>query len=108
MARSIRVRTTVGATVVVGVALVVAGLLVVLLLRRDLTASVDAAAELRVEDLVAALDAGGEPETSGRDNLRTLELVFGAYEAAARGVTLAVAQQAVGEQGAGELEAGGG
>ena len=42
---SVRVRTTVGATVVVGVALVVAGVLVVLLLRRDLTASVDAAAD---------------------------------------------------------------
>ncbi len=58
---SIRVRTSLGATAVVGVALVVAGVLVVLLLRRDLTASVDAAAELRVEDLVAALEAGREP-----------------------------------------------
>ncbi|HEX7133944.1 MAG TPA: HAMP domain-containing sensor histidine kinase [Iamia sp.] len=61
MASSIRVRTTLGATVVVGVALVVAGVLVVLLLRRDLTASVDAAADLRTEDLVAALESGSDP-----------------------------------------------
>ena len=43
------------------------------------------------------LDAQEEPETSGRDNLRTLELVFGAYEAAARGVTLAVGAPRFGE-----------
>ncbi|QYG91358.1 HAMP domain-containing protein [Iamia sp. SCSIO 61187] len=58
---SIRVRTTLGATAVVGVALVVAGVLVVLLLRRNLTASVDAAADLRVEDLVVALEDGRAP-----------------------------------------------
>jgi predicted dehydrogenase len=34
---------------------------------------------------IECLAAGREPETSGRDNLRTLELVFGAYESAARG-----------------------
>ena len=32
------------------------------------------------------LREGGEPETTGVDNLRTLELVFGAYEAAASGM----------------------
>jgi signal transduction histidine kinase len=58
---SVRVRTTLGATVVVGVALAVAGVLVVLLLRRDLTAGVDAAADLRTEDLVVALEAGRDP-----------------------------------------------
>lgn len=74
---SIRVRTTLGATVVVGVALVVAGVLVVLLLRRDLTASVDAAAELRVEDLVAALEAGTDPAAlvAGDDDEALVQIV---------------------------------
>jgi signal transduction histidine kinase len=77
MARSIRVRTTVGATVVVGVALVVAGLLVVLLLRRDLTAGVDAAATLRVDDLVAALEAGTDPAAlvEGDDDEALVQIV---------------------------------
>lgn len=35
---------------------------------------------------VECLAAGSEPETSGRDNLRTLDLVFGAYESAASGM----------------------
>jgi predicted dehydrogenase len=34
---------------------------------------------------VECLRAGREPETSGADNLRVLELVFGAYESAERG-----------------------
>ncbi|HEU5149204.1 MAG TPA: HAMP domain-containing sensor histidine kinase [Iamia sp.] len=74
---SIRVRTTLGATVVVGVALVVAGVLVVLLLRRDLTASVDAAAALRVEDVVAALEAGTDPNAlvEGDDDEALVQIV---------------------------------
>ena len=32
------------------------------------------------------LQAGREPETSGLDNLKTLELVFGAYESAQTGM----------------------
>jgi signal transduction histidine kinase len=74
---SIRVRTTLGATVVVGVALVVAGVLVVLLLRRDLTAGVDAAADLRAEDLVAALEAGREPASlvAGDDDEALVQIV---------------------------------
>lgn len=58
---SIRVRTTLGATVVVGLALLVAGVLVVLVLRRDLTSSVDAAARLRAADVAVALEAGTAP-----------------------------------------------
>jgi predicted dehydrogenase len=36
-------------------------------------------------ELAAAIQEGREPETSGKDNLRTLELVFGAVEAASSG-----------------------
>jgi len=36
-------------------------------------------------EFAAAIREGREPETSGRDNLLTLELVFGAVEAAASG-----------------------
>lgn len=36
-------------------------------------------------DLLGALRAGSAPETSGEDNLKTLELVFAAYESAASG-----------------------
>jgi predicted dehydrogenase len=41
---------------------------------------------------VACLRAGREPETSGRDTLRTLELVFGAYTSAESGQPYQVAQ----------------
>ncbi|HEV7721113.1 MAG TPA: HAMP domain-containing sensor histidine kinase [Iamia sp.] len=72
-------RTTVGATVVVGVALVVAGVLVVLLLRRDLAASVDAAADLRAEDLIIALESGSEPASlvGGDDDDEALVQIVG-------------------------------
>jgi D-apiose dehydrogenase len=36
-------------------------------------------------NLLAALQATGRAETTGEDNLRTLRLVFGAYDSAARG-----------------------
>jgi predicted dehydrogenase len=35
---------------------------------------------------VESLRAGQPPETTGQDNLRTLELVFGAYESAEKKV----------------------
>jgi predicted dehydrogenase len=38
------------------------------------------------EHWVACLREGREPDTSGQDNLRSLELVFGAYESAETGV----------------------
>jgi predicted dehydrogenase len=38
-----------------------------------------------LEHWVDCIRRGREPETSGRDNLRTLELVFGAYRSAASG-----------------------
>lgn len=41
-------------------------------------------------NLLAALQNGGEPETSARDNLRTLELVFGCYESAARNAVVSM------------------
>jgi predicted dehydrogenase len=39
-------------------------------------------------DLLAALRGEGMGETTGEDNLRTLELVFGAYESAKRNVVV--------------------
>lgn len=71
---SVRVRTTVGATAVVGLALVVGGVLLVFVLRRDLTSAVDSAAELRAEDVVVALEAGRDPAEvlAGDDEDETL------------------------------------
>ena len=34
-------------------------------------------------DLFQAIETGGEPTISGEDNLKTLQLVFGCYKAAA-------------------------
>lgn len=42
-------------------------------------------------NLLSALRGDQPAETTGADNLRTLELVFGAYESAARGITLQIA-----------------
>lgn len=42
-------------------------------------------------ELAAAIAASREPETSGRDNLETLELVFGAVEAARTGAPVRLA-----------------
>lgn len=55
---SVRVRTTLGATVVVGLALGIAGLVLVATLRVAMTDSVQNEAELRAEDLVTLLNAG--------------------------------------------------
>jgi predicted dehydrogenase len=38
--------------------------------------------------LMAAIQSGGEPVTSGRDNLGTLQTVFASYRSAAEGRTV--------------------
>ncbi len=58
---TVRVRTTIAATVVVGVALALGGLALVVLLRSAMTENVQVAAESRAEDLVALLAAGMPP-----------------------------------------------
>lgn len=58
---SVRVRTTLATTVVVGVALAVGGVVLVGLLRSSLTDNVETAASLRAADVVALLDAGDAP-----------------------------------------------
>jgi signal transduction histidine kinase len=57
----VRVRTTIGATAVVGVALVVGSLILVGVLRRDLRSSVDRTAKLRARDVAALLSSGTPP-----------------------------------------------
>jgi signal transduction histidine kinase len=59
MPRSLRARAVVGAMAVVGVALVVGAAAIVVLTRSSLTGNVREAAELRAEDVVTALRAGG-------------------------------------------------
>jgi signal transduction histidine kinase len=58
---TIRVRTTIAATVVVGVALTVGGLILVMLLRSAMIENVQLGAEARAEDLAALLAAGTPP-----------------------------------------------
>lgn len=58
---SVRVRTTIAATLVVGVALALGGLVLVVLLRSAMTDSVQTAAESRAEDMVALLTSGMPP-----------------------------------------------
>jgi signal transduction histidine kinase len=59
MLRSLRARAALGAVAVVGVALVVGSIAIVLLTRSSLTGNVREAAELRAEDVAAALEEGG-------------------------------------------------
>jgi signal transduction histidine kinase len=59
---TVRVRTTAGAVVVVGIALVIAGVGLVVLLGRSLLADATDAAELRAEETVARLEAGEPPD----------------------------------------------
>lgn len=59
---TVRVRTTVGATVIVGVALVVGAMVLVVVLRRNLTDNVETAARLRAADVAALLEAGTTPD----------------------------------------------
>ncbi len=58
---TVRIRTTVAATVVVGVALALGGLVLVVLLRSAMIENVQTAAESRAEDLVALLGGGMAP-----------------------------------------------
>lgn len=61
-ARSVRARTTVGAVLVVGVALVAASVALVVLLRRTLQDNVQAAARLRAGVVVGFLEEGMSPD----------------------------------------------
>lgn len=55
---AVRVRTTIAATLVVGVALIVSGVVLVGLLRASLAGQVETAAELRAEDIAAHIRSG--------------------------------------------------
>ena len=61
---TVRVRTTVAATVVVGLAMVVGALLLVAILRANLTEAIESAVDLRAMDVVAGIESG-----SGTGNL---------------------------------------
>jgi signal transduction histidine kinase len=68
---SVRLRTTAGATLVVGVALAGAALLLVAVVHRSVTSNVQAAAELRAADVVALVeegDGGTDPAGDDRDS----------------------------------------
>lgn len=60
--RSLRMRTTAIAVVVVGAALLVGGVVLVALVRDSLTDQVRTAAELRAEDVVGLLESGTPPD----------------------------------------------
>lgn len=62
-ARSVRARTTFGAVLVVGVALVVASVALVVLLRRTLQDNVEASARLRAGVVVGFLEEGMSPQS---------------------------------------------
>jgi signal transduction histidine kinase len=66
---SVRVRTTVAAVAVVGVAMVVGAVVMVVVLRSTLTREVRAAARLRAEDVAAVLAAGGGSGAAGPGTL---------------------------------------
>lgn len=65
---TVRVRTTAGATVVVGVALLVGAVVLVVVLRRNLVDNVETAARLRADDVVALLEAGTTPDALAVDD----------------------------------------
>ncbi|HEY4398243.1 MAG TPA: ATP-binding protein [Acidimicrobiia bacterium] len=60
---TVRVRTTVVATLVVGIALAIGGLLLVRLLHSSLVDNVQTAAELRARDVTASIEGGAAPST---------------------------------------------
>jgi signal transduction histidine kinase len=60
---TVRVRTTLGAVVVVGLALLVGAVALVVSMRRALTRDVRTAAELRAADVVTLLSSGAAPST---------------------------------------------
>jgi signal transduction histidine kinase len=59
---SVRVRTTIGATVVVALALTLAGVTITLILRDRMLGNVDAALRLRGTDIGAIIESGALPE----------------------------------------------
>lgn len=61
--QSVRVRTTVGAAVIVAITLALAGLLLVAALRSSQIDAVDRNLELRALDIESLLDSGASPET---------------------------------------------
>ena len=63
--RSVRVRTTLAAATVVGLALVVASVALVLMLGRALTADVQDKAETRAGEVAMSIEAGGAPTLEG-------------------------------------------
>jgi signal transduction histidine kinase len=71
-AGTVRVRTTVAAVVVVGVAMAVGAVVLVTVLLDSLTQEVRAAAQLRAADLAAALESGTRPGELGIDNAEDL------------------------------------
>jgi signal transduction histidine kinase len=66
---SVRVRTTMAAVAVVGVAMVVGAVVMVVVLRSTLTREVRAAARLRAEDVAAVLAVGAGSGAAGRGTL---------------------------------------
>jgi signal transduction histidine kinase len=75
---TLRVRTTVAATLVVGLALLVGALVLVAVLREALTREVRAAARLRGQDVAAALESGAAPGLAVDDPEDLLIQVIGA------------------------------
>ncbi len=67
-ARSLRVRTTAVSVAIVGVALLVGGVTLVVLLRGSLTDQVRTAAELRARDVAGVLESGTAPEDLAVDD----------------------------------------
>jgi signal transduction histidine kinase len=66
---TVRVRTTAGATVVVGLALVIGALVLIGVLRRELVDNIETAARLRADDdLVALLEGGTTPDELAVDD----------------------------------------
>jgi signal transduction histidine kinase len=64
----VRARTTAAATAVVGVALVAGAVVLVVLVRLELTDNVQTAAELRASDVVAVLESGDRPTSLAVDD----------------------------------------
>ena len=71
-AGTVRVRTTVAAVVVVGLAMAAGAVVLVAVLRETLTSEVRAAAQLRAADMAAALESGTRPAQLGIDNAEDL------------------------------------
>jgi signal transduction histidine kinase len=76
-AGAVRVRATVGAVAVVGIAVLVGSFVFVNVLRNILTDGVKDAAQLRAAELVAALDAGQTPTLAGAEEDEQLIQIIG-------------------------------